>query len=368
MAADRGARVLIIGAGDVGQKIAVGLAQAAPLGRLILADSRTDHLADTAALLAECHGVGVAVEPVDGTDPRQVEDLLRRARADLIVQAAALIGPWATIGKDHPVARALVTAGLGVQLPAQLPVLITVMRAVRTLGLTVPVANISLPDVTNRVLDTQGLAPVVGLGNASICHLRVRAALRAEMDAEGREDEALPLIRLAAHHHHVYGVMQGEPPADPADSVQVYIGEDGARRDDLAYRGRPVAPGPVYNVITAAGAVAVLKGLLPGAAPQRFSAPAPLGMVGGYALRIAPDGVALDLPDRMDLAAAEALNRRMGAADGVADIADDGTVTFTEAAHAALADLEPRLAEPLPLADLEPRWHLLREVVSRITA
>jgi hypothetical protein len=365
-----GARVLIIGAGDVGLKIAkgLGLAETSALRHLILADLHCDHLVEPAAFLADCTGVGITIERVDGRDQAQVEALLKRARADLIVQTAALIGPWATLGKKDPVAEALAKAGLGVQLPAQLPVLLTVMSAVRALGLATPVANLSLPDIAHPILLTQGLAPTIGLGNASICQLRVRSALRTELDAQGREDEGLPLIRVLAHHHHVYGVMQGQAPSNAADGVQVFIGEAGERRDELAYRGRSIPPGPIYNVITAASVIPVLQALLPGAAALRFSAPAPLGMAGGYPLRIAPEAVTLDLPEGVDLAKAQALHQRMGAADGIAGIEGDGTVRFTAAATAALAKLEPRLTGPLALADLSSRFELLREVVSRIEA
>jgi saccharopine dehydrogenase-like NADP-dependent oxidoreductase len=93
-----GARVLIIGAGDVGLKIAKGLAETPALRHLILADLHCDHLVEPAAFLADCTGVGITIERVDGRDQGQVEALLKRVRADLIVQTAALIGPWATLG------------------------------------------------------------------------------------------------------------------------------------------------------------------------------------------------------------------------------------------------------------------------------
>ena len=361
-----GARVLILGAGDAGFKIAEGLAAGGAIGHLILADRDCRRLAAPAAFLTDCSGVGVTLAEVDGLDQGQLEDLLKGARADLIVQSAALIGPWATIGKQDPIAKALARAGLGLQLPAQLPILMTLMTALRSLGLATPVANLSLPDISHALLATRGLAPTIGLGNASICLLRVRAALRAEMDAAGRKDTPLPLLRVVAHHSHVYGVMQGTPPEDAADRPQVFLGEDARRRDDLAYAGQAVPPGPVYNVITAASALPVLRALLPGAAPSRFSAPAPHGRLGGYPLRISREAVSLDLPGNTDLERVEALQRRMTAADGIAAIVDDGTVHFTANAAAAVAAVEPRLAEPLALEDLKPRFQLLRDVVSRI--
>ena len=48
-------------------------------------------------------------------------------------------------------------------------------------------------------------------------------------------------------------------------------------------------------------------------------------------------------------------NERQGLADGVERIDDDGTVHFTEAVRAAVAAVDPGLAEPLEIGDLEAR-------------
>lgn len=360
------ARVLIVGAGDAGLKIAAGLAAWPGVRHIVLADARLDKVKEPVAMIAACGSAGVSVRQIDGTDPKQMTDLLASARADLVVQCASLIGPWATLGRAHPIAKALASAGLGVQLPAQLPVLKIVMECRAALALSVPVANLSLPDMSHAVLKTQGLAPLIGLGNVTILLLRARAALRAEWDAEGREDEPLPLLRLVGHHHNVYGVMQCRPPDDERDRVRVMVGEAGDLRSDLAYRGSPVPTGPVYNVITAAAALEVLKGLLPGAEPIRISAPAPLGKLGGYPVEVSAAGVTLDLPAGCEPHDCEAYHARMTKADGVEAIDADGTVHFTTAASEILAPIDPRLVEPLALRDLASRAQLLCKIVHSI--
>ena len=354
--------VLFIGAGDMALRMAAGLLTQGGVDRLILSDATPRRMAEQVAMLAACHDARVALRPLDGCDHRAVAALLDEVRPDLLVQAASLVGPWSIIGSAHPVIDHLSRAGIGIQLPNQLPVLMTVMRAARDLGLTCPVANISAPDVTHPVLAALGLAPTIGLGNVSMQLLRARAAWRERRLASG--EEAPPLLRLIGHHSNVYGVMQARAPSDPALSTRVHVGEEGARDDALAYEGHGFAPGPIYNVITAAAALPVLSALLPDGAPLRFSAPAPFGLPGGYPLTIAPDVLAFDLPPGVSPGEAIALNERLGRQDGIAAIDADGTVHFTQeaAGHAARAD--PRLAEPLDPRDLGARTRLLLDIVA----
>ncbi|MGW1376193.1 hypothetical protein ACWD6P_18250 [Streptomyces sp. NPDC002446] len=92
----------------------------------------------------------------------------------------------------------------------------------------------------------------------------------------------------------------------------------------------------------------MLDAVLPGAAPLRWSTPAPGGLPGGYPVRITDRSVSLDLPSGLTQDEAVAYNERMGRADGVERIDTDGTVHFTEATHEALAPLAPDLTAPLP--------------------
>ncbi len=361
------AAVFVLGGGDVGLRMADGLlhlagpAQDGGIRRLVVADSDQGRVAPAVAMLDGCHAAAVDFAPLDAGDPRALERALRAARPDLIVQAASPISPWAIIGRDHPVARALASAGIALQLPAQLPLVATLMKVVREAGLAAPVANVSMPDLIHPVLATLGLAPTIGLGNASILLLRAKAAQK-HRDPD-LHPGARPLLRVIGHHNQVYGVMQACPPEDESLRARVYIGEEGRRDDALAYEGPPVPTGPAYNVITAAAALPLLAALLPGAAPLRFSAPAPEGLPGGYPVRIEDGTVSLDLPAGADLEEATAFNRRLGAEDGLAGMAATGEVTFTEKAQAAVSHIDPRLAEPFDPWDGEARARLLLETV-----
>jgi hypothetical protein len=149
--------------------------------------------------------------------------------------------------------------------------------------------------------------------------------------------------------------MQAREPADPAARPRVYVGEEGRPEDGLAYQAPPLAPSPRYNQVTAASAAPVLEALLPGAAPLRWSTPAPGGLPGGYPVRIADGSVTLDLPPGITRDEAVAFNQRRAQADGVERIDEDGTVHFTVAAQEAVAELDPALAAPLPAGDVQAR-------------
>ena len=234
--------------------------------------------------------------------------------------------------------------------PYQLPVILSVMRAVKDAGYAGPVANLSFPDVTGPVLRCLGLAPELGLGNAGMIVRRVRAALRA-----ASPEACLPLVRVLGHHSQLSAVMQGREPADPRQRCRVYLGEDGQRDDALGYRAPGLAPGLRHNAVTAAAAIPVLEALLPGSAPLRWSTPAPGGLPGGYPVQIANGAVTLDLPPGLTRQDAIAFNDSMARGDGIERIDDDGTVHFTAACRDALAGLGGGLAEPLAPGDLPAR-------------
>ena len=355
------ARVLFIGAGDVGMQMAGGLLGQCKIDHLVLSDWNAG-LAPRAAMLGYCHGTQVSFQQVDGRDKSALEALIRGAGPDLIVQCASLISPWSIIGHPHPTAQILSSAGISVQIPAQLPILLNVMEVVHDMGLDVPVANIAMPDILHPVLATRGLAPTIGLGNVSIHHLRVKHRLLQDDVYTGDEQ-----VRVLGHHCQVYDVMKSQFPSAEADRVQVYIGDDTSRQDKLAYQGVPFAAGPIYNEITAASALPVLKALLPDAVPLNFSAPAPMGLPGGYPVSINGRDISLDLPASVTRANAIAFNERQGKRDGVERIESDGTVVFTQAVRDKVSEIDPSLADPIDLANLLSRTELLLRVVAGIT-
>jgi hypothetical protein len=110
-----------------------------------------------------------------------------------------------------------------------------------------------------------------------------------------------------------------------------------------------------YNYVTAVSSIPVLHALLPAAGPLRWSTPSPHGRPGGYPVRIEKGEVSLDLPPGVTEEQAIRYNQQQALSDGVERIDDDGTVHFTETVREAVAAIDPGLAEPLEIGDLEAR-------------
>jgi hypothetical protein len=336
------ARILVIGPGDMGARIMVGLASAGGVHELVLAGVPSAAGEEAVGMVRSTTDVAARFMLADCTAQAEVEAVLADSSPDIVVQCASLMSPWALLDRADDVARAVASAGLAVMLPMQLPVVRTVMSAVRATGFAGPVANLSFPDVTNVILDRLALAPTIGLGNVTMHLLRVRGALRAELGPDGE----LPLVRVIGHHNQVYAAMRAEPPR-PDERVRVFLGEHGERADHLAYVGHPYAAGIVYNQITAAACIRVVQALAPGTGRTRISAPAPFGLPGGYPVAIEDGTISLDLPPGQEIAEAAAWQASIGRNDGVESIAADGSVTFTERARRAVAAIAPWLTEPL---------------------
>lgn len=343
------ARVLLLGLGDLGRRLALALARADVPLKLILGGRNADDGAAFAALVACCGAARVRFERVDVCDRASVAAAIRGASPDVVVQCASLMSPWAIGAASRPEAQAIAAAGFALQLPAQLPAVLGAMRGARDAGFAGPIVNASFPDATHPILARLGLAPTIGIGNAGMILAVVRNAARAA----GRPAVN---VRVLAHHRHVTAVMTRDPQRS-ATHPRVWI--DDARADQLAYQGAAMAATRELNALTARHGVEVIEALL-GVRPLATAAPGPLGLPGGWPVRIARGAVELDLPRGLSVDAARQAQEEAAIGDGLAHIADDGTATFTDAAQRAVAAIDPQLAAPLAPDDSSARFAVLR--------
>jgi hypothetical protein len=362
-----GSRILIIGLGDLGRRLAAGLSQHTEVDELILSGRNPEEGPALAALLAACGETRVRFATLDASRRSAIEQLLRRERPDIMVQCATLMSPWYLSNHTGPRAVTIKAAGFAAQVPAQLPLIMNVMMAVRSVDFQGPVINCSYPDVTNPILERMGLAPIIGIGNVSMIRARVLAVLR-ERGPFGREASSsanLPLVRVLAHHAHVTPVVLSHRPDDAKSIPRVYLGENDSvqRADKLQYAGTPLRSDPSLNALSAASGLPVIRAFLPESEPLRTSAPGPAGLPGGYPLVIADRQIKFDLPPGLSLDEAIAFQNQSARLDGVEAIAADGTMIFTEAAQQFLRKVDPALAEPLHPSQAESRFGLLKSLL-----
>jgi hypothetical protein len=350
-------RVMIVGLGDLAERLATKLVSCQEIGELVLAGRQVARGESLARLLGSVGGAPTRFVAVDALQEARLTEVFAQERPALIVQCGSLMSPWALHERNDHSAVALKSAGFAVQLPAQLPIILSVMRSVRAAKLVGPVVNCSYPDVTHPILSCLGMAPTAGVGNVGMVRSVVQSALKQTLATP-------PLVRVLAHHAHVSSVMSARPTLGGATLARVYLGEAGERADHLAYGGPPLALERQLNSVSAAHAFSVIRALLSTEQGLRTSLPGPNGLPGGFPVVIRDQKVALDLPPSLSLASALAFQTESALQDGLDHLRPDGTAVFTAASRHATRDLPAELTAPLhPDAALE-RFGLLERVLN----
>lgn len=346
-------KLVIFGGGDLTQRLVALLPLAAAVREVVIVTRDVGRGAPLARLFAGCLPIAVRHVPLNRNEGSGIATILRRERPDIVFHAASMISPWLLPERDTRASRVLRSAGFGLMLPAQLPLIRLVMRAIRELDLPCPVVNASYPDLTHPVLATEGLEPTVGVGNVGMLFNTLIGELRS------RRPGGVP--QLFAHHAQVTPFAQRSAYA-PGEEPWLFLDGKSSRLDSLV--DGPLPAGRLLNALTARHAVEVIAALLGDGAVLRTSAPGPLGLPGGWPVRITCEGVRLDLPSEVGIERGLDYQARAAQGDGVARIDPDGTVHYTAAARASLAQVAPHLAEPLRRADMAARLDQLNEQIA----
>jgi len=98
----------------------------------------------------------------------------------------------------------------------------------------------------------------------------------------------------------------------------------------MSFAGPPLPNDRRLTELSAAAALPLLRALL-GGPPVRVSTPAPMGLPGGWPVRVSANEIALDLPPGTDRDEVIAFQWQCAKRDGIDRIDDEGTVYFTEA-------------------------------------
>jgi hypothetical protein len=194
----------------------------------------------------------------------------------------------------------------------------------------------------NPLLRGLGLPVFCGAGNANLLAAVLQRGL-------GLPDQRR--LRVLAHHRHLYGLD------DPEGEVRAWL--DGQPIGDVASLLRPVrvVGRDDRNPVSGRAAAAIVAHIVANG-ELLTSVPGPLGLPGGYPVRISGARIDLNLPPGLDVGDAIAWNRRQSLLDG-ADVGEDGEVRFAPSVAEELARSLPELAHGFPASRaVEACWRV----------
>ena len=315
------------------------------ISELTLIDLPNGGGAKNAEYMAACNTIPINFDGINCLDTAKVEDAIRRRKPDLIVFGASLRTSMTVMSSPDPRAKAMWKAGMGFQLPFQMPILLSVMKAVKEVAPDTPVANYTVPDVCHRILKSGGLTPAVGLGNPGIMQLRIQA----NMVRSGIPAAELPTVRIIGGFSFAVNVIYGLNPGDRNKEPLVFLGDDGTRATtEQIYAGEDLLNVLPMNYATALSAIPVLEALLPGGGDLQTNSPGVLGLFGGYPINVVDQKVDFDMPPGYTLDEAIEFNNASIPVIGVEQWDDDGTLHYSAEAKSLMleAGCDPRLTEP----------------------
>jgi len=364
-----GKTVMIFGLGDLGGWALEFLARCEGVGTIIAADLREElgvMKTHTAAVGAAQLGYykTIKFQKCDVRDIDGTAELLKTINPDLIYSTVTLAA-WSQMAFfPHEIEKKAEKASL-VRLPLQILLVSKLMQAVKKSGITAPVLNHSLPDIVNPVLWRNGLGPLCGIGNLDIV---VSEIYRKVSLAENVPIREITICMVAAHSIGVMGTRTGVPfffkilvrDKDITSKVDI----DSLISDRLM--GGP-APDRVFRnwykyPIVASCAVKNIMAIL-NDTNLYTHAPGPIGLPGGYPVRLSAKGVEVVLPEEITLEEAIKINLDALKCEGIEEIKDDGTLVSTEEGYEINKEILGVDLREVRFADME---EASKEVISAL--
>lgn len=320
-------RVLIVGYGDLGKKIANALVLD-PRIDAIGVTSRSEELSQRDSNLlrftAMNHGYSgdISGHVLDLEEPGSAVAVLDRFEPTMVVNCAS-VQSWRRL-TELPTAlfQELDEAQFGPWLPMHLAPARALCEAVRAHRGSPTVINCAFPDAVGPVLAATGLAPAIGGGNV--------ANVVPALTWSASKVLGLPVgelqVRLVAQHYYSHRLPRHGDSGDSPAALEIrHRGRvlDLSQQLDAIQRGVSTfcrrTGGIDGQSLTASSVLSVLRALL-NDRPSLVHAPAPGGLPGGYPVLASRSGFELSLPEGLTEAEAIAINQQGQFADGVQSI------------------------------------------------
>ncbi|MFI7643141.1 hypothetical protein [Nonomuraea sp. NPDC049400] len=347
--------IVILGSGSLARSVCYSLALVSPNESVVTVVSRTAsssaevcYIADVRATLA---GTAVKFRPLSlgRYSADSISSILRQTRPKLVLNCASYQSPWEKIYSPSAWTTLMSRAGFGITLPLQAAVAIEASTAVAGLDSPPLFVNACFPDAVNPLLKALGLPVFCGVGNVALLAASLRESLRP--DGAGR-------LQVLGHHWHLH-----TPPTDADDALAWLDGMPIHGVGSLLRRQRATARSEL-NIVNGLVTALLLAGIVSGR-EMWTSLPGPLGLPGGYPVRVHGDVIELNLPEGISQSQALFLNSQWAERDGVY-VEEDGKVTFSKQGFLQVRSELPDFASTVPATDIPGICSRLLEVRSRL--
>lgn len=355
--------ILIIGTGAFAARIGCDIAAGAPHPvRLVLAGrnrDRLDWLTTACNARAATFGTGVEATSVaaDLSSAEAVAPMLAAVRPDVVVQAASVQTASVIARSDNAWGRLVAEGGLSATAVFQALLSARVGQAMRLAAPRAKLVNCCFPDVANAMLAGLGLPVACGVGNIGILSSCFAGALGP--GGIGR-------VKVLAHYQTIGAWRRPAAERFGLPTPRVWI--DGAEIDDVQARfaSLRLTPEPAIEVSGSASVPLLVAMATPGTTLAAH-APGPLGLPGGYPVRLHEGALTLDLPPGLSEHEAVAWNQSFEERNGLI-VTHDGRVRYMGRLHERLSALSPSLAGGFALADLEAVHDAMAALRARLQA
>ena len=332
--------ILIVGCGELGGILLEYLCRVPNIGKIAVADANEDSV--KRKVNSALHGAAfmglypeITAHTVNLLEQDKTAALLKKIDPCVIFNGTTLQSWWVVNEIPQSLNAKLYRprVGLGGWVPMHLALTAKLMAAVKASGIDTHVVNSSFPDVTNVSLSRVGLAPTVGIGNASLLLPYFQKTAAAMLDIPRCNIR----VDFIGHHYHCYNWARSGTGTEAPHYLRIYDGtrdvteELGNIKDFVARMARECArPGG------RAGQYVVAASCMRNVLDIYFDtnalgmAPGPLGLEGGYPVRLGRKGVELALPKGVSKEQARALMLEAQQFDGVLSVEGNGDIRLTD--------------------------------------
>jgi hypothetical protein len=336
--ADRSVLV-VVGSGSLARAVCYGLAAVVeqPVDVVVAARAagKAAEVCYVAGTRAALGGRPVAFRPAVADPARadEVAELLWRTAPAGVLLCASTQSPWERLQAPSAWTALLERAGFGLALPLHAELALVVGRAVAEAAPQAWFVNACFPDAVNPLLAAAAVRVLCGIGNVAL----LAASLQAALGLEGQRQ-----LEVLAHHVHLHA------PGRPDEEALAWCDDAPVEAVSKLLAAQRAAARAELNHVTGYAGAVVLRDLLAGS-EAATSLPGPLGLPGGYPVRLRGGRLALRLPPGLGETEAVAFNQRAALRDGA--VVEGGRVRFGPAVQAELRPLAPDLVGGFRVAD-----------------